>query len=115
LGPVSLYNLFSSKLEDLNCEQKTAVDVLFKGVWSPEYAVHRFCKGFESNVNCAKHGAKAGSLFIQDGTGVRYFLIRPTGGGKWDAVRIKENKKEKSRQNAPSAMHGKMYREFVCI
>jgi hypothetical protein len=67
-----------------------------KGVWPLEYAVKQRCEGFESNFNCTKLDAKAGSFFIQDGTGLRYFLIRHTGDSKWDAVRIKENKKART-------------------
>jgi hypothetical protein len=66
---------FSSKLEDLNIEQKAAAVFLFKGVWPPEYAVEQRFEGFESNFNCSKLDAKAGTFFIQGGTGVRYFLI----------------------------------------
>jgi hypothetical protein len=81
---------FSSKLEGLSTEQKAAVEFLFKGVWPPEYS------GFESNLTCCKVDAKAGTFFTQDGTSFRYFLIRSTDGRKGDAIRVKENKEEKT-------------------
>jgi hypothetical protein len=45
------------------------------------------------SINYTKCNAKVG-LFVYDNN-IRYFLIRSTGAGQWDTIRMKENKAKK--------------------
>ena len=83
----------STKQSDLNPGEKAAVDFLFEGEWPPAYAGGA---GFESNFVCSKPDAKAGG-FVSVGT-VRYFLVRSTGGEKWDVIRMIEDKEAQAIQ-----------------
>jgi hypothetical protein len=80
---------FSTELGDLNSKKKAAVCFLFRGVWPPAYAGD---PGLVS-INYTKCNAKVG-LFVYDNN-IRYLLIRSTGAGQWDAIRMKENKAKK--------------------
>jgi hypothetical protein len=99
---------FSTKLGDLNFKEKAAVYFLFQGVWPPAYAGG---PGLVT-INYTKCNAKVG-LFVYDNN-IRYLLIRSTGAGQWDAIRMKENKAKKEVE-CPFCKSWKKYREFIGI